>query len=47
MNVNNDHNKLYENLIEGGFNVMTYDYRGHGESEAPATGSVGNGALEW
>jgi uncharacterized protein len=47
MTVDNDHNILYRNLLEGGWNVLTYDYRGHGDSDAPATGTVGNSYHEW
>ena len=42
-----DFNCLYKNLVDGGFNVLTYDFRGHGESEDPATGCIGNGYFEW
>jgi len=30
MTVDNDYNCLYKNLVEGGFNVLAYDFRGHG-----------------
>ena len=42
-----DFNCLYKNLVDAGFNVLTYDFRGHGESENPATGCIGNGYFEW
>jgi alpha/beta superfamily hydrolase len=47
MTVDNDYMCLYDNLMDAGYMVLTFDFRGHGESQAPATGTVGNGHHEW
>lgn len=46
-NISIDYLRLYKILVSEGYNVLAYDFRGHGESSEPETGCISSGHYEW